>query len=518
MSFFKKSLTLQFIMEKLNEFIKKNKLLTFLFILAIVYTINIVPGKFLKRPQSVHMWAMCDRASVARNYAQESMNFFLPRTNMTKDTDGITGLEFPLMNYSAAICYKIFGFNEIWYRLLMFLLVTAGIVASFKISLKFLNNSLLAFIPPLVLTSSPILIYYLPSFIPDAASLGCILIAWYFFLKDSKEQSWKNKFLVFILITLGCLMKITSLISVIVMITLLVADYFKILSKDSKVFNKHIAMCALLVLGGGITLSWYRYAAWLNETYNAGVFLMQTMRPHSWEEIVNTLTRIKEIWVDFYFYKPLLWLICISLLGMIFFAKKLNRILALITLGLWLGALGFFYIMMIQFMNHDYYILTLLPAVFFQMLTITECLQRNYSNTVIGKVLVSATVVLLVLSLQFNREHQQFRNQEDCWLNAWSQYKDYFDVEPYIQSLGINRHEKVLSICDYSPNISLYFLNLKGWSVPHEISDNDLTDVLSHHPSYVITNDSTQINRPVLQNAVTSLFGKHGSILIYKVK
>ena len=119
---------------------------------------------------------------------------------------------------------------------------------------------------------------------------------------------------------------------------------------------------------------------------------------------------------------------------------------------------------------------------------------------------------------KFNREHQQFRNQEECWLYAWSQYKDYFDVEPYIQSLGINYHEKIISICDNSPNISLYFLNLKGWSVPHDVADDELKEILSHHPSYVITNDSTQINRPVLQNTVTSLFGKHGSILIYKVK
>ena len=30
-----------------------------------------------QRPQSVHMWAMCDRGSVARNFAQESMDFFI---------------------------------------------------------------------------------------------------------------------------------------------------------------------------------------------------------------------------------------------------------------------------------------------------------------------------------------------------------------------------------------------------------------------------------------------------------
>ncbi|MBK7965050.1 MAG: hypothetical protein IPK10_07010 [Bacteroidetes bacterium] len=62
------------------------------------------------RPQSVHQWAQCDRASVALNYYQEDMNFFLPRVHNLDNGSGITGLEFPFVNYAVAILYHILDF------------------------------------------------------------------------------------------------------------------------------------------------------------------------------------------------------------------------------------------------------------------------------------------------------------------------------------------------------------------------------------------------------------------------
>jgi hypothetical protein len=88
------------------------------------------------------MWAMCDRASVARNYAQESMNFFEPRVNETKEGEGITGLEFPIINYGAATLYKVFGFHEFLYRGLMLLVYLAGLFYAFLITGFFLKSGI----------------------------------------------------------------------------------------------------------------------------------------------------------------------------------------------------------------------------------------------------------------------------------------------------------------------------------------------------------------------------------------
>ena len=90
---------------------------------------NIIP----LRPQSVHQWAQCDRASVALNYYQDDMNLFLPRVHNLDNGSGITGLEFPFVNYSVAILYKFFGYHEWMYRALMLLIFSFGMISLAKV-------------------------------------------------------------------------------------------------------------------------------------------------------------------------------------------------------------------------------------------------------------------------------------------------------------------------------------------------------------------------------------------------
>ncbi len=81
------------------------------FLIAAVFVFKFLEfdENLAKRPRSIHSWAQCMRASIAKNYAEESMNFFLPRLHNTLGGEGITGLEFPFINYSVAILYKLFG-------------------------------------------------------------------------------------------------------------------------------------------------------------------------------------------------------------------------------------------------------------------------------------------------------------------------------------------------------------------------------------------------------------------------
>ena len=93
-----------------------------------------------RRPCSVHSWAQCQRASIAQSYYRDNMNFFLPRTQNYTKNGGITGVEFPIIYYSAAVCYKLFGFNEIYLRVISLSIVTLGIFFFFLLVNKFLGN------------------------------------------------------------------------------------------------------------------------------------------------------------------------------------------------------------------------------------------------------------------------------------------------------------------------------------------------------------------------------------------
>ena len=76
---------------------------------------NILP----LRPQSVHQWAQCDRASVAQHFLNNGFDIFHPQVNNLDNGSGITGMEFPFINYVVAILYKLFGVHEWIYRLLV---------------------------------------------------------------------------------------------------------------------------------------------------------------------------------------------------------------------------------------------------------------------------------------------------------------------------------------------------------------------------------------------------------------
>lgn len=107
---------------------------------------------------------------------------------------------------------------------------------------------------------------------------------------------------------------------------------------------------------------------------------------------------------------------------------------------------------------------------------------------------------------------------QHCWLNDWTRYVPYQEVEPFIQNLGIDRNQKAIAICDYSPNIALYFLNLKGWSVATDAEDSKIESALIHHPSYLVVDDSLQLNRPVFTKVGLSKLGQYKTIQIFTIR
>ena len=74
-----------------------------------------------KRPQSIHKWRQSDCASLALNYYQGGMKFFQPETHNLTSDGGTSGKcstsEIPLLYYSVAVLYKIFGYHDWVYRI-----------------------------------------------------------------------------------------------------------------------------------------------------------------------------------------------------------------------------------------------------------------------------------------------------------------------------------------------------------------------------------------------------------------
>ena len=497
---------------------EKYKNIVFLVLLLLVSGATHVFTIMKQRPQSVHMWAMCDRGSIARNYAQEEMNLFLPRVHETKEGEGITGLEFPIMNYGAAVLYKIFGFSEFWYRLLMFIVYASGLYASYLITGFFLNSISYRYLSVFLFSITPILTYYAANFIPDTASFGFMMIAWYFFFSYFKQPSFFRFIFLTLFASLAVLIKLTSAIGVIIMIGLIVWSYIrkKNFELTNLKFTRPLVLIACLIVFG-LTYSWYTYAKYLNETYGLTVFLMKSMRPESWEAIKNVAKHINEIWVQFYFPKAFYYLFLVTIGFIVYQIRKVNEQLIIIFIGYFFGVLSFVYMMFVQFGDHDYYIITLLPLLFFMFLLAFNLLEKLKVIDKLSFGIVLGLIVLLLFGVKFNRGHQEFRMDEHCWLYDWSRYKDYQTVEPYVKELGLKSTDKVIAILDYSPNIALYFLNLKGWSVADIANDESIQRAMIHKPSFLVVNDIAQLDRPIFRDHAPQKIGQYKSILFYKM-
>ena len=497
---------------------EKYKNIIFLVLLLIVSGATHVFTIMKQRPQSVHMWAMCDRGSIARNYAQEDMNLFLPRVHETKEGEGITGLEFPIMNYGAAIFYKIFGFSEFWYRLLMFIVYACGLYASYLITGFFLNNNSYRYLSVFLFSITPILTYYAANFIPDTASFGFMMIAWYFFFSYFKHPSTKRFLFFTLFVSLAVLIKLTSAIGVIIMMGLIIWSYIrkKKFELTNLKFSRPLVLLACFIVLG-LTYGWYTYAKYLNDTHGLTVFLMKSMRPESWEAINNVAKHINEIWVQFYFPKAFYYLFLVTICFIVYQIRKVNEQLILIFIGYLFGVLSFVYMMFVQFGDHDYYIITLLPLLFFMFLLAFNSLEKLKVGSKFNSGIILVLIAFLLFGVKFNRGHQEFRMDEHCWLYDWSRYKDYQSVEPYVKELGLKSTDKVIAILDYSPNIALYFLNLKGWSVADIANDESIQRAMIHKPAFLVVNDLTQLDRPIFKEHPPQKIGQHKSILFYKL-
>ena len=149
------------------------------------------------RPTSIHQWRNCISASMALNYAEEG-DFFHPRThNLQADehTSDVSVIEFPLIYYLIGMLYRIFGTHEIIYRVVHLLIGCTGLFFLIRLGYRILRNPILAMVPPVIIFSSPIYVYYINNFIPDAPALSIVFIAFFFFYRYY-EQGGNFDFLV----------------------------------------------------------------------------------------------------------------------------------------------------------------------------------------------------------------------------------------------------------------------------------------------------------------------------------
>ena len=160
-------------MDKLPSLAKRNGTLLFLILVAALSWLYGYHEIIFKRPQSVHYWRQADCASLALNYYQHGMEFFKPQTHNLTSNGGTTGnastSETPLLYYTVAVMYHVFGYHEYLYRLLNTLLFLTGLYYLYRLSSNVLRSQFWSTLLPLLVFTSPVLVYYGNNFLSNCS-------------------------------------------------------------------------------------------------------------------------------------------------------------------------------------------------------------------------------------------------------------------------------------------------------------------------------------------------------------
>lgn len=213
-------------------------------------------------PNGYHQWRESDTAAITLNYYQEDMNFLHPRVNQRGDSDGITGMEFPLYNYVAALMYHVTGPSHAAHRVLTLLAAGVSLWIMFLIGRQ-MYDPWIGAIACWALAWSPLFFFYGHKIMPDIWMLTFMLISCFAFLK------WRNAGSMWWLAASSLALLLSATIKPLGLAVLFPFAYYTHSYRNRKSFFIASIAAVLVVV---LAFAWYQYGRFVNSLYNSPGF------------------------------------------------------------------------------------------------------------------------------------------------------------------------------------------------------------------------------------------------------
>jgi hypothetical protein len=527
------------------SFTFRNNLLLLAVVVAFFF-LNYYSKTMFFRPGSIHQWRQADCLSITKNYYEEGMDFFTPRIHYQGVEDGRAVSELPVLNYTVAALWKVFGEHEFIYRLLEYLIFIAGMFVLFNTVLRFSQSPILGLFTVSVLLTSPLLAYYSLNFLADvpALSIGIVSLCLFYTFYNS-QKAWLF-YLSLLLGTLAALMKASALMPLVLLCFFSLADLCGLsrLFRTARLFTRRWLPLVSILLSLVVIFAWYRFALEYNSGKNNNIFLL-TVLP-IWEmdeaELIYNLKMLFNNHFPVFLNKPMFFLFFCFVLYVISGFRRLSTFLkySFVFCGVFFFAYLVFFFKV--FSVHDYYLINLF---IFPVVTLL-CFNELIVSTRFFAVNLKFGRVFLLLSLVFNGLHcaAVYRNRtiEDDKLAYWFPFIsedenkgakylfwDYGnsirrveDIRPVLRQAGISRRDFVLSIPDQSFDISLYFMDQKGFTIArdHLQWDPNVAVRFLDKVKYVVLSDTTLKRTGGFSTIAPrlELFLRHEAVEVFSVK
>jgi 4-amino-4-deoxy-L-arabinose transferase-like glycosyltransferase len=168
-------------------------------------------------------WRQSDVAAIARNFLQDGFRFGYPQIDWAGDAPGYVGTEFPILPFTAAVCYKFAGVHE-WIGRIQAVIFFAVSLSFFFLLVREVFGNTAAVWATFFYSFAPLNIFAGRSFMPDVPSLSFAIVGLYFFLRWLQRGESSSFFVAAIAISLSLLIKITSIVIVGPLMYLAVAE------------------------------------------------------------------------------------------------------------------------------------------------------------------------------------------------------------------------------------------------------------------------------------------------------
>lgn len=429
-----------------------------------------------RMPSGYHSWAQGDRLALAINFYDYGFNFWKPRTSDVGSIGGVTGVEFPLQPYLAALGGLVFGRSSIntVFRVLDVGVTLLGFFYLFRLVFERTNHFVAALVPACFLLSSPSFIFYAGNYLPDPFSLSLSFVGYYYWFRFFDERQFRHLVVGILVLTLASLIKTTTALFLVSAMAIVVGwCYFQpeLLTRRQK-----IQFVALAVASVGVILGFFYHNNQLNTYYQAQIFL-SGLRPitdddmfhHTWRAITGymgdeTATRTQQRVLG----------ACVALF-LVFILPNIRRRLPLVLL---VGAAApiayvFFWQMGAQLIIHDYYTLCSFAPLAILLLLLALLNLGSYRGwykwaTSIGLVVLS----IVMLRDGYQRLRKRMADQEYAWLEGSSQQ---------LTEHGIPLTTNIYVLGDAAPNTSLVCADRRGlvWSEMAGISPDFMANQMA---------------------------------------
>ena len=364
-----------------------------------------------------------------------------------------------------------------------------------------------------------------------------VLIALYSLLQYHRKNEVKWFYVAMTLFAFAGLIKISSMIAFVFMFFILTLELFKFKTLGNRsLFRSKSYELISFVAVVLIVLSWYMYASYYNAIHGLKYTINDIYLPGKMdaEQLEQLIKGIKNLTGRLFFNRSIIYSLFVIGVINLFLPRKIPPLAYLSNIIIILGGSIYSVLWLPILRNHDYYFTAILilfigilvPFTWFLKATYPSLFKDNRIKSLLSVFLIfNFLYCLSVVKVMTSRQHPYMKYHHPFLMHnlTWANNRNIIDkrnekMRPYLRQLGIAKEDKVITLPDYTPNVSLYFMGQKGWSDFFAISTSqDIDELIDRGAKYLIVTSDEVLEQEFLKPFLSNQIGSFDGIRIFKL-